>query len=444
MGPDARDEIAEALKYGQLKPKEAEARLLELGLPALAPQPDPAKFNPMGETWWTLPMALAWIAWRSPREVLEAWDPYRTECSDWHLREWREGPGGPAHVGYFSEQREPATMMLLIQREENDRAHSALPEGFIPIREAEVKLWKALSEGALQASGVDLASGERVAIHSDCWRDLEIAEERKRAVLLTRRGSSVSGQPWFEDVVLRRHKVMEIWQPSGIERYISLPATIAPEGGGYMPLYCAAQWIATRGGTFDFDPSYLDVWKAAYRELLARIASNDVAVIGVRAGVRGKLDGHLFAGIRVSHPFADTPFDLIVSDELYLSSSPYIDEEHWDQEFNDSLEDRRGRQWSKLMVLKSDIGREWPFEMETSAGQRRSGAPGRPTSIQLVWLEYEARWQRSEVEERIGAEAEALSAWLAKFHPKEVQLTPKTIRNTLGAEHRRRWSNARK
>jgi hypothetical protein len=83
MGPP-RDEMADALKYGQLKPEEAEARLLELGLPTLAPQPDPANFNPMGETWWTLPMALAWIAWRSPREVLEAWDPYRTECWDWH------------------------------------------------------------------------------------------------------------------------------------------------------------------------------------------------------------------------------------------------------------------------------------------------------------------------------------------------------------------------
>jgi hypothetical protein len=105
---------------------------------------------------------------------------------------------------------------------------------------------------------------------------------------------------------------------------------------------------------------------------------------------------------------------------------------------------RRGRQWSKLMVLKSDIAREWPFDMETSAGQRRSGAPGRPTSSQLVRLEYDARWQRGEVEKRIGAEAEALSAWLAKVHPKEVQLTPKTIRNTLSAEHRRRWSDARK
>jgi hypothetical protein len=128
MGPP-RDEMADALKYGQLKPEEAEARLLELGLPTLAPQPDPANFNPMGETWWTLPMALAWIAWRSPREVLEAWDPYRTECWDWHFREWRVGPDGPVHAGYFSEQREPATMMLLILREKYDRAHITLQHG---------------------------------------------------------------------------------------------------------------------------------------------------------------------------------------------------------------------------------------------------------------------------------------------------------------------------
>ena len=84
-----------------------------------------------------------------------------------------------------------------------------------------------------------------------------------------------------------------------MEIFNSLPATVSPEGAGYMPLYCAAQWIATRGGTVDFDPNYLDVWDSAYAELLARIASDQVAVIGVRGTAREKLDGHLFAGIRV-------------------------------------------------------------------------------------------------------------------------------------------------
>ena len=28
-----------------------------------------------------------------------------------------------------------------------------------------------------------------------------------------------------------------------------LPPLMTPDGDGFMPLYCAAQWIATRGGT---------------------------------------------------------------------------------------------------------------------------------------------------------------------------------------------------
>ena len=63
MGHDPRDELAEAVQYGRMRPEAAEAKLQELGLPPLAPQPDPLNFNPMEEVWWTLPMTVAWIAW---------------------------------------------------------------------------------------------------------------------------------------------------------------------------------------------------------------------------------------------------------------------------------------------------------------------------------------------------------------------------------------------
>jgi len=210
MGPNPRDEIKDALKYGRLKPEEAEARLQELGLPPLASQPDPTAFNPMGETWWTLPMTLAWIAWRSPREVLEAWDSYRAECWDWHFREWRDGPVGPVHAGFFSAQREPATMTWLFLREGYDRAHSKLPKGFISVAEARANLWKALGDASLQATGIDRRRGERVAIQADHWRDLEITEEHNRVILLARRANRVSG-PGFDDVVLLRQRVVALW-----------------------------------------------------------------------------------------------------------------------------------------------------------------------------------------------------------------------------------------
>src|SRR5262249_51441301 len=55
-----------------------------------------------------------------------------------------------------------------------------------------------------------------------------------------------------------------------------LPELIKHDGPGYMPLYCAAQWIATRGGTLEIDPSDLSVWQDAFAQLLPRIASDEV------------------------------------------------------------------------------------------------------------------------------------------------------------------------
>ena len=63
-----------------MSPDEAEAEAARLGLPPLASQPDPNKFDPMDEAWWTLPMTIAWIAWRNHTEVLDCYDPFRLAC----------------------------------------------------------------------------------------------------------------------------------------------------------------------------------------------------------------------------------------------------------------------------------------------------------------------------------------------------------------------------
>ena len=114
MSHDPRDELLDAVQYGRMKPEEAETKLEELGLPPLARQPDPAMFNPMSEVWWTLPMAVSWIAWRSHEDVRSVWDDYRLECSDWLYREWRVGFEGPIHRGHFLETRKTATISHLI------------------------------------------------------------------------------------------------------------------------------------------------------------------------------------------------------------------------------------------------------------------------------------------------------------------------------------------
>jgi hypothetical protein len=219
-----------------------------------------------------------------------------------------------------------------------------------------------------------------------------------------------------------------------------LPELVQPVGPGYMPLYCAAQWIVTHGGALKI--TWLDkvLWREAYKDLLDRIASEDMKVLGVRNGVTETVSGIHFASCSVSYPFSDAPLDLILSKEPCLFSRPYLDDEHWRGGFDDSLEDRRGVLWRRLMVLKADVARYWPF----AALDYRTGAPGRPSPIHLVEEEYRARWQRGEAKTPIGAEAAALADWLRTKHRHAPPLTPKTIANRLRHEHRRRVAEAQK
>jgi hypothetical protein len=219
---------------------------------------------------------------------------------------------------------------------------------------------------------------------------------------------------------------------------LQLPELMKPDGGGYMPLYCAAQWIATRGGTLEINPLDEGLWREAFKDLLGRIASEDVKVVGVRwprgrDGVPEHIGGIHFASCSVHYPFSDLR-RLIYSEELCLFSRPYLDDEHWRGGFDDSLEDRRGVRWRRLMVLKADVARCWPF---TTAQDHRTGAPGRPSVMYLVEEEHHARWQRGEAETGINAEARALAEWYHATHLGAPQLTAKTIANRIRHDHRK-------
>jgi hypothetical protein len=441
MEHTVRDDIIDKVRRGEMTPQHAEVEAARRGIKPFASEPEPAGFDPMCEAWWSLPMAIAWIAWRSPHNVREFWDAYRSECRDWNCREWRDGPDGPVYAGHFLEQRRPATLSSLLFAERHDSAQGLLPHA---INDAKAKLWEALGENSCQATGVSTETGERVVIPDYAWRDLHDIEERGRDVLRVREANGVWIDRGYNDVALRRQNIMAIWQPRRLEeRRYELPALVKPEGPGYMPLYCAAQWIATRGGTVKIDPGDLTVWQDAFAQLLARIASDEVTVTGLQEGQRKKLEGHIFAGMLVDFPFHDTPFNLLVSEELYLSSCVYIDEEHWQKGWNDVLETRHGAKWSKLMALKSDVARCWPFgvsqaTIEEPVQIHHTGAPGRPSLMHLVEAEYRARCNRGEAEASIGAEAKALAEWLQNKHPDVPRLKPKSIANRLRHEHRER------
>ncbi len=442
MNSANHDALIEEVRYGRMTPEEAEAEATRLGLPRMAAVPDPASYNPMGETWWTLVMAIAWISWRSPTQVCQFWDDYRRECWDWHFREWRIGPDGPVHAGHFLEQREPATYSRLSLAGRHDEVHSLVPENWIAVADAKARLWKALGENVMQATGIDRQRGERTVIPEHGWRDLEIFQEDKRTVLFVRKEAAF-GVGGYHDVVVRRQAVMSTWPPDRGERFSEkLPETAKPEGPGYMPLYCAAHWIATQGGRIEFNPRDVSVWKSAYAELLPRIASEEVMTTGIREHEREKLGGHLFASCRVDYPFVNAPTDLYFSEELYLCSYGYFGEEDWQRGFDDSLRNRSGVKWSKLMVLKSAVAKWWPFDLaeptvEAPKPLSKTGAPGRPSSMHLIEAEHQQRWARGEALSGVAAESRALREWFVNKYSTAPPPSSLTIENRIRIEHKR-------
>lgn len=424
-----RDALVDDVFSGSLTPTQAEAEAARLGIGPLQARPDPSRYKPMRELWWTLPMAVAWIAYRTEDAVREWWPDYRAECTHWF-----DPDGQGQRLVPFS----PASLTALRIAEQLDDRTDRDPDYSMTVDEAIGALFSGMRSCCVETTGITLDMGQREHVPDLAWRELAIIET-EGDMLRPVAGAGKS----YRDVLVRMGNVRGPWgvRPPEPEP-IMLPPLMRPEGGGYMPLYCAAQWIATEGGRLDFDGRDTDRWRPAYSQLLARIASEEVKVIGFRDGRNEPLPGYRFAGIKVVHPLEHTPIDLILSDEMHLQSYCYTDEQSWLEGPFDTLEQYRREKWERLSVLKSDIASHWPFgdakPDESDLSLYRTGAPGRPTSMQFVLAEFDRRFADGLAEESVTREAEALAAWLKRAHPHAPQLTAKAIKNKIGPQFRTR------
>src|SRR5262245_60719419 len=75
--PSPRDLVIERVRIGEITPEEAEAEAGRQGFGPLATKPNPVDFDPSQMPDWSLPMALAWIAWRTTDAVREHCAEYR-------------------------------------------------------------------------------------------------------------------------------------------------------------------------------------------------------------------------------------------------------------------------------------------------------------------------------------------------------------------------------
>lgn len=431
-----REELISKVQSGTLTPEQADLEAERQGIAPLIFNPDPNDFDPMRQAHWSMPMAVAWIAYRTPEAVREWWDPYRTECRDWHFRETRARV--PGHSGYFIKQREKASLAMLKLSETVDVCLNEDASAVMTVTAAVNGLRVELEIGHLSATGIDAATGEYARISAYLWKDLEFVEIDARDVARSRPEIG-RRQIRFEHVTVPRDAITQIWRPLPEQPEPVMPPLIAPEGSGYMPFFCAVQWVATEGGAIEIDPKDVRIWERSYRTVLDKVASGQVRISGVRDGLRQPIDGIIFADCMIDYPYQNTTLEMSLSEEFILLSHDYVDEKTWRSGFDDRIENRWGKLWIRLMVDKVDVAREWSYgteDNELDVALLPTGAPGRPTVMHLVKAEFERRRDAGRLEASLTAQAEELVEWLRTKHPRARALKPKTIANNLRAAFR--------
>ncbi len=415
-----REDLIARASVGNLTSEQAEAEAKRLGVGPLASKPDPEDYDPLAETYWSLPMAIAWMAYRQADAVRERWDTYREKCWLWRRSRYRDG--NMIRTGWILETRGPANLAYLAVGAIVDQSDGI--ELIMSVHEAQDALWMGLQEGFFSATGISSETGRREVIPAIDWQEMVATQPRvgARDEIVDKRLTR-----GFKEVLVPSASVRGFWAAPKEQR-AQLPPLVRPEGFGYMPLSCAAQWIATEGGTRDFDPSEETYWRNAFDQLLGAIASDKVRVVGIRNDTREQVPGFQFAGIVVDYPFAEASLDLIMSETMYLRCYPYIDEQHWQRGFHDSLVSRRADHWTHIMVERGDVRGLWPFD---TAPSRKSGAPGRPTSAHLYFAEMERRALAGKMLDTLAAESRYLSEWVAKNHPDMPQAKPDAVRATI-------------
>lgn len=373
-------------------------------------------------------MAVSWIAWRTPEQVREAWRPYSDECWEWHPRRSRVGFDGPCDPKYSLEQRKPPNLWSLKLDEYLVGCCIDAFASRVTVETAQADLWRKLRRGALEATAIERTTSTRVAIPVGAWDDLDLIKENEKDVLQRIR-------PWsphnvrYDDVDFASAEVRELW-PRLPQRMDQPPPMASFAGPGLTPLFCAAQWIATRGGRIDVGWDFV-TWKAAYAELLASIGAGRVELLGTRNGVRERVNGSHAAGCSVVYPFDDhCAAGLTLGSDVVLFSCPFDDEVRWTDGVDDHLRDENGRRWSKLVVRKEQIAAVWPFHRPAEVVDvetYRTGGPGRPSSAHLVMGEFEKCCRRGEILDTLAAQARELEAWLIKTHPRSAPLKSNRI-----------------
>jgi hypothetical protein len=211
-----RDRLLMQAERGEITKEQVEAAAAAHGLDPLERTLDLPHFDPKLKSYWSIPMSVAWIAWRDFGLVGEQDPEFCSACFHWIYRKWTdrsdETAEPVARAGYFLETRLAPTVSRLALLDQILRARGNVPStAVMTIREAVAELWQALSKDLLIALGFD-AHGAVVEIPSREWAYLRLCEQKGRDVL---RYDAVSRHEPFTGVTYPQSDVLRLWPATG-------------------------------------------------------------------------------------------------------------------------------------------------------------------------------------------------------------------------------------
>ena len=195
--PGPRDTLIEAVRRELITAPKAEQLAEKLGLEPLEFKPDLSAYDPHQLAYWSLPMALAWIAYRTDHAVREVWDAYRAECRVWEACDLRSADGT---MYLWSLTSLPPVKLW-------EYVNGGTEDDAVKRESAKRQLWQFLQETKLVAIGTDLSSYTKIEIPGHLWASLDCpASSRSRDVY---RSSSSSES--FEHVSIQSSDVKKLW-----------------------------------------------------------------------------------------------------------------------------------------------------------------------------------------------------------------------------------------
>ena len=223
--PDWAEPYLRRAHCGLSTPDEIDAEIAAKGLPPLTFTPDTGSFDPMAHPWWTLPMAAAWIIWRTPHAVTRVWPDYRRKVRKWvgprRIAIWDEAAEARSY-GYRARKTEIVTGYALGRLDDLHlldvllRAELGDPKDGAPVLSGEAtraQLWARLQSGALIAEGVRHPGSERAPMRDAEWIDLDPYYHNDWPTNSI--GKQFEANPRFTGLCVRSADVLRLWPPPG-------------------------------------------------------------------------------------------------------------------------------------------------------------------------------------------------------------------------------------